>query len=67
MQEWMQQMQKPQQTQYIDHFTIAMAYVPWQTNCNMYENLDEAYKAGTIFPPLYKPFVGRRRCNECKQ
>lgn len=67
MQEWMQQMQKPQQNKYIDHFPIAMAYVPWQTNSNMYENLDEAYKVGTIFPTLYKPFMGRRRCHECNQ
>ena len=63
MQEWMQQMQKPQQTQYIDQFPLAMTYVPWQTNCNMYDNLDEAYNTGTIFPVLNKPFMGRRCCS----
>ncbi len=57
MQEWMQQLQ---QMQYIDQFPVAMAYVPWQQNCNMYENLDEAYRIGTVFPMLNKPFTGRR-------
>lgn len=56
MQEW-----KPQ-TPYIDQFPVAMAYVPWQKNCTMYENLEEAYKIGTIFPELNKPFLGRRIC-----
>ena len=39
---------------------LAMAYVPWQKNFKMYENLDEAFKTGTIFPELNKPFLGRR-------
>ena len=57
MQEWtMPQMQMP----YMEQFPVAMAYVPWQRNFNMYENLDEAYKTGTIFPELNKPFMGRR-------
>lgn len=43
-----------------EHLTIAMAYVPWQKNSKMYDNLSEAYKAGTIFPSLNKPFTGRR-------
>jgi len=38
---------------------IAMAYVPWQ-RFKMYENLEEAYCNGTIFPDLNKPFLGRR-------
>ncbi|MDE5700460.1 MAG: spore coat associated protein CotJA [Lachnospiraceae bacterium] len=54
MQEW-----KPQMS-YMEKFPVAMAYVPWQRNCNMYENLDEAFKTGTIFPELNKPFLGRR-------
>ena len=54
MQEW-----KPQ-IPYIEQFPIAMAYVPWQKNFKMYENLDEAFKTGTIFPELNKPFLGRR-------
>ena len=55
MQEW------KQQVPYLEQMPIAMAYVPWQKNCNMYENLDEAYRIGTIFPVLNKPFTGRRR------
>jgi len=39
--------------------TIAMAYVPWQ-RFKMYENLEEAYCNGTVFPELNKPFLGRR-------
>ena len=39
---------------------VGMAYVPWQKNFKMYENLDEAFKTGTIFPELNKPFLGRR-------
>lgn len=54
MQEW-----KPQMA-YMEQFPVAMAYVPWQRNCMMYENLDEAFKTGTIFPELNKPFLGRR-------
>jgi len=41
-------------------FPIGMAYVPWQNNADMYENLEKAYCMGTIFPELYKPFTGRR-------
>jgi hypothetical protein len=54
MQEWKPTMQ------FMEQFPLAMAYVPWQKNCDMYENLDEAYNAGTIFPELNKPFLGRR-------
>lgn len=58
MQEW-----KPQMP-YFEQFPIAMAYVPWQKNFKMYENIDEAFKTGTIFPELNKPFLGRRIGNE---
>ena len=44
----------------IDKFPIAMSYVPWQQLTNIFENLDQAYKTGTIFPELEKPFTGRR-------
>mgnify|MGYP001027422264 FL=1 len=54
MQEW-----KPQMP-FVEQFPVAMAYVPWQRTCTMYENLDEAFKTGTIFPELNKPFLGRR-------
>ncbi len=46
--------------EYFDRFPLAMAYVPWQHLTNIFENLDEAYKTGTIFPELEKPFTGRR-------
>lgn len=42
---------------------IAMAYVPWQHFNRIYEDLEIAYKEGTIFPELNKPFTGRRCVN----
>lgn len=47
--------------EYFERFPIAMAYVPFQHMTNIYENLDEALKIGTLFPELTKPFVGRRK------
>ena len=47
----------------VDDFTIAMAYVPWQNFQKICENLEDAYKDGTIFPELIKPFMGRRCFN----
>lgn len=44
----------------LDRFPVGMAYVPWQNFTNVYENLEEAYQIGTIFPELTKPFTGRR-------
>lgn len=46
-----------------DAFVIAMAYVPWQEYAKMYDNPEEAYTEGTIFPELNKPFKGRRHGN----
>ncbi|MEE0918688.1 MAG: spore coat associated protein CotJA [Lachnospiraceae bacterium] len=43
-----------------EQYPVAMAYVPWQKDSKMYENLGEAFKIGTIFPELNKPFTGRR-------
>lgn len=40
-------------------FPIAMAYVPWQEWRDLYD-LEEGFKAGTIFKELDKPFMGRR-------
>ena len=37
---------------------VAMAYVPFQTDIKTYDEL-QALKAGTLFPVLDKPFVGR--------
>ena len=45
--------------EYFDHFPIAMAYVPWQQLTKIFDDLDAAYKTGTIFPELEKPFTGR--------
>ncbi|MCI5959572.1 MAG: spore coat associated protein CotJA [Lachnospiraceae bacterium] len=42
-------------------FPVGMAYVPWQKMEHIYENLDEAFSIGTIFPELNKPFEGRRQ------
>ena len=47
----------------IEDFPIAMAYVPWQHFHQIYDNLEEAYQQGTIFPELNKPFMGRRSKN----
>lgn len=40
-------------------FALAMAYVPWQQWNQTYE-LKKAMCAGTIFPELDKPFLGKR-------
>ncbi len=47
-----------------DRFPLAMAYVPWQHFNGIYDNLEEAYDAGTVFPELDKPFTGRRCCKK---
>ena len=39
---------------------IGMSYVPWQHFERMYDDLDKAYRIGTVFPELNKPFTGRR-------
>ena len=39
--------------------SYAIAYVRWQEPCNFYEP-EEAFKRGTLFPALDKPFYGRR-------
>lgn len=45
---------------WVAEFPAAMAYVPWQYLTQTFENLDEAFQEGTIFPELWKPFSGRR-------
>ncbi len=49
----------------IEDFPVAMSYVPWQHFEKIYENLEEGFCQGTIFPELNKPFTGRR-CNNGK-
>ena len=53
-------MQDKHLDQHLEHFPLGMAYVPWQHATRVYENLEEAFKKGTIYPDLYKPFDGRR-------
>ena len=53
-------MQDKQLDQYLERFPLGMAYVPWQHATCVYENLEEAFQKGTIYPDLYKPFEGRR-------
>ncbi len=45
---------------HFEDFPVAMAYVPWQKFEKLYEDLEKAYKTGTVFPELNKPFTGRR-------
>ena len=49
--------------EYFERFPIAMASVPWQHLTSIYEELEEGYCNGTIFPELTKPFTGRRCVN----
>ena len=44
----------------IDRFPIAMAYVPWQKFDKIYDDLEKAFRTGTIFPELNNPCTGRR-------
>jgi hypothetical protein len=46
-----------------DKFPVAMAYVPWQRFDRMYDDLEKAYRIGTVFPELNKPFTGVRGRN----
>ena len=39
---------------------LAMAYVKWQQFDKVYDDLEKAYRIGTIFPELNLPFIGRR-------
>ena len=41
-----------------DDPVVAMAYVPFQTDTAAYDEM-QALKAGTLFPVLDKPFLGR--------
>lgn len=41
---------------------LAMAYVPWQTWCDIYASR-EGFSRGTVFAQLDKPFYGRGGCN----
>ena len=45
----------------LQNLPVAMAYVPCQTFKTTFE-LCKALQLGTIFPELFKPFCGERRC-----
>lgn len=53
-------MQDYRYEEHIDQFPLGMTYVPWQHFTKIFDNLDEAYHVGTIFPELDLPFTGRR-------
>jgi len=46
--------------EHLHQFPLGMSYVPWQHATRVCENLEDGFKAGTIFPELIKPFDGRR-------
>lgn len=43
----------------LDEYPLAMDYVPWQHWHTVYD-LEKGLSRGTIFPELYKPFLGVR-------
>ena len=43
------------------NLSLAMAYVPFQKWSDDLFDLEAALQKGTIFPELYKPFLGDRR------
>ena len=47
----------------LEHMTLAMAYVPWQTWEDTYD-VHKGLECGTIFPVLNKPFYGKGGCNQ---
>jgi hypothetical protein len=46
--------------EHLDKYPAGMLYVPWQHFGTIFEDLEKAYRIGTIFPELDKPFTGRR-------
>lgn len=56
----MQKQQRPFINDMLGDFPIAMAYVPMQQAPILYENLEDGFCRGTIFPELDKPFMGKR-------
>ena len=45
---------------HFEQFPLGMSYVPWQHATRVCDDLEDGFKAGTIFPELIKPFEGRR-------
>ena len=44
----------------LNQFPLGMTYVPMQEFNKLYEDLEKAFRCGTIFEELNKPFTGRR-------
>ena len=44
----------------LNQFPLGMTYVPMQEFTKLYEDLEKAFRCGTIFEELNKPFTGRR-------
>ena len=42
----------------LEDAALGMGYIPWQTWENVYD-IHKGHQAGTIFPCLDKPFMGR--------
>ena len=42
-------------TPFTDEYSVAMAYVPMQTDISVYDEM-KAFEVGTLFPVLNKPF-----------
>lgn len=40
------------------NYTVAMLYVPMQTDTTMFDDM-KAFECGTLFPVLSKPFAGK--------
>ena len=51
----------PRSNDFLRDMPVGMAYVPWQTWNEIYD-LNKGFHAGTIFPCLDKPFMGRCAC-----
>ncbi len=56
----MQDYQDFAQTERFREQSLAVAFVKWQYFDRVYDDLEKAYRIGTIFPDLNKPFTGRR-------
>ena len=44
-------------TSFPENAALAMAYVPYQIDFSVYD-IEKAFKSGTLFPCLDKPFTG---------
>ena len=49
--------QNEMKTPFPKQYSVAMAYIPFQNNTDMYDEM-KALERGTLFPVLDKPFLG---------